>query len=298
MRIDGDVALTLAAQISYVDQMGWTGKVRNKDIRKNNTATRQLEENRWRSTDLYDIIQKLDIQQNKFLILRLLPRMDLFEILAFLTKEELLNGLSFFDRERLLFLIMHLPKRMLIQMMLQVFSLKYIVRAMPRDEIFAILKSKKVTMHEMMQAFQFMPLKYIQEIMAKILGRDVSKLRPEELRDILQNQDKRKVLDGMRKLSFKALQPFIYNLIEQNPELLMLLSPKFIFKMMDMLPKQGLIDACTVLPEEMILELLDQLPDFFLAQVADQVNPYDFEHYLLYQQQNLLLYLGGGLDAA
>jgi hypothetical protein len=298
MRIDGDVAMTLAAQISYIDQQGLTGKVLGKSIRKNNTATRQLQENGWRSIDLHEVLRKLDVHQNKFLILRLLPRMDLFEILYLLGREELINGLFFFDRERLLFLLMHLPKRMIIQMMLQVFSLQYLIRELPTREIFAILTAKKLTMREFMRAFEYMPMKFLHQILSKMFRQDMSKFQKPEIMEIFKNSRKRNVVDAMRMLPFKALQPFVYHLIQEDPELLMLLSPQFISKMMDRLPKRGLIDAASILPDEIILELLDHLPDFFLAQVADQIDPWQFEHYLMYQQQNLLYYLGGNAEAA
>jgi hypothetical protein len=296
MKINPDVAIMLSAQLTYQDMIGMGKKVNGKSF-KDNTGTRKLKENNWRDVDIDNVLEALDISQNKFMLLRLLPRMELFEILLLLDKEQLINGLMFLPKEQLVFLIMQLPKELLLKLLLYLMPLKDLVKEMPAKEIFGILKDRKITVKELVQAFkEAMPEKFLQFIMMKMTQADTSHLQKDELLSMFQQFRKREIIEGMKYLPFKALQPLIMNLIEKDPELLMNLSRDFIFKMINRYPKANLVDACRVLPDEIILEFLDQLPDFFLAMVAEQVDDSVFTQYLLSQQQNLLFYLGTGME--
>jgi Mg/Co/Ni transporter MgtE len=297
MRIEGDLAVALSAQVTYADMMGLTGKVLGKDL-KNNTGTRKLEENGWREQDIYEIIKALEVDKNKFLILRLLPRMELFDLIYLLDKEQLLFGLMFLPRERLLQLIIHLPKQLLIRMLLYMLPLKDLIKLMPSRELFNILRSRKLTTRDLIRGLRTLPEKFLRFIMMKMTLKDTPHLSQDELAAMFNNFHKRQLLDGMRMLPFKALMPLVHFLVEQDPELLMNLSRAFIFKVMDMMPKAALVDACRVLPDDILIEFLDQLPDHFLAQVAEQVDDTMFEQYLMSEQRNLLLYLASGQDAA
>lgn len=297
MRIEGDVAAYLAAQTSYTDLTGLTGRVNRKTLKKD-TGLRKLEEDGWRSQDLHDILELLDVSSNKFLLLRMLPRMDLFDILYMLDKEQLLFGLMYLPREQLVQMMMHLPKELILKILLYIIPLKDLIKLMPSTELFNILKSKKLDMKELLRAFKEMPEKYLQQIMAKMTGRNNPHLQKAELLAMFQDFPKRKVLEGMKMLPFKALQPLIQTLVERDPELLLELSHAFLFKVMDMMPKATLADAARVLPDDIIIEFLDQLPDFFLAMVAEQIDDTAFSQYLMSGQQNLLYYLASGEQAA
>lgn len=293
MRIEGDLALTLSAQVSYIEQIGLSGKVLTKDV-EDNTGTRKLRENNWRDVDLQQVIKSLDIAQNKFLLLRLLPRMEVFELLLMLDKEQLLYGLMYLPREQLLFLIMQLPKELLIRMLLYLMPLEDLIKMMPSRELFAILKNRRLETKDLIRAFKFMPEKYLQFILMKMTQKPLDKLQKGEMLAMFKQFRKRQIIDGMQMLPFKALQPLVHSLVEDDPELLLSVSTAFMYKMMDRVPKANLVDACRVLPDDLILDFLSQLPDQFLAMVAEQIDDSVFEQYLMSEQQNLLLYLGSG----
>jgi hypothetical protein len=293
MRIDGDLAVKLASQLSYIDMLGLNGVVLNRSIR-NNTGARFLEENGNRTLDLDEIVRLLEVSQNKYLIIMLLPRSAMLELLTLLEKDQLLMGLMLFPKEKLLQLMTYLPKEMLIKMLLHLMRLEDLIKRMPTGEIFNILRDKKVTERVLMQMFKTLApyyLKYLHFILMKMTGKNVSKLQQAEVLDSLKQFKKRQLLEGMKMLPFKALQPFILFLVQQDPELLMNLSGGFIFKLFDEMPKPMLVEGFREVPDDLIIEFLNQLPDMFLAMVVDQVDPNTFESYLLSEQPGLLQYL-------
>ncbi len=300
MRIEGieyNVASAMANQTSYIELMGLEGKVSASSI-DNNKGTRYLRENNWRGLDLYEVARHLQISQNKVMILRLLKRAELLQILQLLDKQKLINGLNFFSKERLLRLMMLLPKRILIKMLLHLFPMDYLVQKMPTHELFAILRSNKLDVRQMVKGFQMMDPKFLHFILGKIVGRNVDHLGMREMLDIFMKLKKRMILDGMKFLPFDALQPFVLNFTKQDPRLLENMSLAFIFKLFEKMAKPTMLDAFNVLPESMILKFLAQLPDKFLIMVAAQIDNATLEKYLIAQQPNLLAMLAGANLAA
>jgi hypothetical protein len=300
MRIEGiecEVAVALAAQTSYIEQMGLQGKVGTNSI-DDNTGTRFLREKNWRGVDMYEVLRNLQISKNKILILKLLQRADLLRILLLLHKDQLINGLRFFSKEKLLRLLMMLPKQVLIKMLLHLFSMEFLISKMPTHEIFSVLRNQKITVRELVKGFEMMDPKFLHFILGKITGMNVQHLSMREMLDIFMKLRKRTILDGMQFLPFKALMPFILNFTKKDPTLFESLSLAFIFKLFEKMSKPSMLECFQLLPESMILKFLGQLPDKFLIQVAAQIDDGAFEKYLVSQQSNLLAMLGGGNLAA
>ena len=249
--------------------------------------------------DLYEIIKALEISQNKYLILRLLSRPDLLEILALLDKEFLVEALNLFSKEQLMKLLTFLPKQVVIKMLLHVMRLEYFIEMMPREELFAILQHKKLTEKELIRGFEWaMDPKYLKQMLGKLTGEDVSKLSPEEVLSSFKNFKKRQILESMKNLPLKALQPLILFLVQEDQDLLMNVSNEFIMKQFLMLSKPNMIESFRILPEDILLEFLSLLPDQLLAMAANQIDDIAFERYLLSNQTQLLSQLGSGEMAA
>lgn len=300
MRIEGieyNVASAMANQASYIELMGLEGKVTTSSI-DNNKGVRYLQENNWRGLDLYEVTKQLQIAQNKLMILKLLKREELFQILRLLDKDKLINGLRFFSKERLLRLMMLLPKRVLIKMLLHLFPMDYLIQKMPPHELFAILRSGKLDVRQLVKGFKMMDPKFLHMILGKITGRNVNHLNMREMLAIFMKLKKRMILDGMKFLPYDALQPFVLNFTKKDPQLLENMSLAFIFKLFDKLTKPTMLDAFRVLPEGLILKFLAQLPDKFLLLVAAQINDAMLEKYLIAEQPNLLALLAGADLAA
>ncbi|MBX2859743.1 MAG: hypothetical protein KTR14_00790 [Vampirovibrio sp.] len=301
MRIEGiesELLVHLAAQnTTYIDEMGLNGKVQPSSL-EDNSGTRKLDENRWRGLDLYEVVKGLQVSDNKLMILSALKRSDWIQILHLLDKDQLLNGLRFFSKEKLLRLMTLLPKRLLIKMLLHLFPMEYLIAKMPTEELFNILRDGRLTEREMVKGFRKMPMKFLHFILNKITNAQVSHLKQAELLDIFMKLKKRMILNGMRMLPYKALTPFVLFHTQNNPDLLVNMSQKFMFDLFSRITKPTLIDAFQVVDNDIIIKFLSQLPDNLLIQAAAQVDDKVFEQYLLYEQPQLLAYLAGALEAA
>jgi hypothetical protein len=239
--------------------------------------------------DLYQIIELLDLTENKLAIMSLLRRSDWIRILYLLPKELLLNGLRLFSKEKLLNLVMYLPREELIKMMLFLFSPEELVQKMPTQELMQILRSPLLNNRALVRGLRQMDPKYVFLLLSRIYGdNQYEKKKPYELWQIFMNTDISRIREGLKTLSYKALTPFVTGFVKENPELLMLISDDFIFKLFDQMTKPTLIAGCSVLPEELLIRMLTQLPDKFLVQVAAQLDDKTFAEYLISRHANLL----------
>lgn len=287
--IDSDVALALSAQTSYVEMMGLNGIVMENDLVKGTGADRAIQEKQVNPNDLRAILAMLRLDQNKRLFLRLLQRGDLLRLMGLMDKQLLINGLNLISKEKLLSLISLLPMELLIKMMLRVIPLDNIISRMPMGQLFAILQSKQLTVPKMIEHFKTMDPKYLAQLLGKIVGKDVSHLSQVEMLNVMRNMKKHIILDGMKSLSFKALIPLVFGMVNQDKSLLLNMSLAYIYKMFDELAKPNFLEAFQVVPNQMIIDLfLSQLPDKFLVEVVNQMDTGQLEDILIAQFPNII----------
>jgi hypothetical protein len=249
--------------------------------------------------NLADIIKLLDIGTNKLAILRLLRRSDWIHLLYLLPKDLLINGLRLFGKEQLLRLIMLLPREFLIKMMLYLFSVEELVMKMPTRELLSILRSPKLDNTALMKGLQKMDPKFVFLLMERLYGdRQFSKMKPCDLWQMVRHTSKSRMLEEFKRLSYKALIPFVTGFVKDDPQLLMFISDEFVFNLFDRMSKPTLIASCIVLPEALLIKMLTQLPDKFLVQVAAQIDDAVFADYLMSQQPTLLYSLAASAAAA
>lgn len=239
--------------------------------------------------ELYEIIKLLDIGQNKLTILRLLRRSDWIKLLYLLPKELLINGLRLFSKEKLLRLIMSLPKEFLIKMMLFLFTIDELIAKMPTSELMRILRSPKLNNRALVRGLQQMNMEFIYLLLYRIYGdSNYAAMKPCDLWQLFMHTNKSRMMEAFKTLSFKALTPFATRFVKEDPELLMLISDEFIFKIFDRMTKPTLMTACIILPEDLLIKMLTQLPDNFLVQVAAQIDDKAFIEYLIFSQPQFL----------
>ncbi len=296
MRVEGiepELAKSLASQVSYLEMKGFNNRM-TVDMVSDNTGTRALQENGWRSQDLYEVLRLLELSKpdNKFMVLRLLDYTDLIEVLRLLDKEMLVFSLRFFSKEKLMRLMAHLPKELLIKMLLSVMRIEDLVEKMPTAELFRILRSFRLPTRELVKGFYHMPARFLNFLLYKVSGQDMSHLTHDEKMRVLMNTKKRQLLQAMKFLPWKALIPLVNFFAQRDPILLMHMSDRFIFKQFDAMQKSQIMQTFYALPENMIIELfLANLPTQHLVMAAAQVDPSVLQAYLLSEQPNLLAQL-------
>jgi hypothetical protein len=297
--IDVDSGVSLAAQISYSELKGVNGKIAP-DALADNSGVRFLQDNGWRSSDLYEITRALQLsgKENKILLLQLLKRSALLELIGLMDKGLIIDGLRFLSQEKLLRMMMLLPKMVLFQLLLQLMSLETLIKFMPPGELFNILRSRKLDNRAMLQGFQGMDPKFLLQLMGYILNTESHGLRHAEMLHVLFTTKKHIIMDGLKELPYKALQPFVTSFVKQNPELLELVSQAFVFKMLSQIPKPALLATLHCLPKEIIMDLfVSQLADKFLVMVASNIDEKTLSEYLISSQPQLLLSIAAGLAA-
>ena len=288
---DGDLlkgiganGLKSARNTSPVD---WKGRV-----------TRSARSQRGGSIDLHEVAKMLNVGANKMLILRLLKRSDLMALLYLMPKSQLVNALRLFSKSKLMRLLTMLPKKYLIKMLLNIFSIEELIKKMPTRELFNIMRSQKLTNRKMMQGFQQMDPQFIMQIFGKLFGnQDFGNMKFREMMQVFMQTDKSKLMEAMKSLPFKALQPLVTTFAKEDPQLLENLSGEFIFKLFDKMSKPTLLQGCMALPPEIIIKFLGQLPDPLLVLAVSQIDDHTLENYLISSQPQLLAMLAGGAAA-
>lgn len=307
MRIEGmeasfgpNTAVSLSAHIKkWKDEeekllMGPTGRsfpVAEGPRSHKTTRMKQLQSLRSRgNVDLRELIKLIKVESNKIKIMKMLRRQDWIKLLHLLPKELLVNGLRFFTKEKLLRMIMSLPKPLLIKLLLRVVKLADLIKKMPTVELMRILRSHKLQNRELAKGIMKLEPKFIMLLLDRIYGgnNDYSKLKPYDLFRIFMQTNKERMTEALKTMPFKVLQQLVGGFVKQDPELLLNLSDRFIFKLLEKRSKPELIQGCSILPPEILILMLCQLPDPLLMLTAAQVDDKVFEDYLIAQHSDLL----------
>jgi hypothetical protein len=294
MVVDPVHLLSISHTATLIEALKLQGKVRPTDLKTNDPA--RLQQSEKLSTDsMAEIIQLLNLPKNKFYVIRLLSYFDLMAILRSFKKHEkgkLVNGLHLFEKDTLLKLMSFLPKKLLVKLLLELFPLEAIIRRLPTRELMNILKAPRLNERALIKILAYLPTHILQRLVGFILEKPMELFGKGELLSVLQNMDKKKMMDGFLRLPPRILQGIVYFLVKQDPELLERMSTGFMFKMFQEVPKGDIVQSFWAMPHEIILDMLSYLPDTALQLVADQINTTPFESYLLASQTGLLASLG------
>lgn len=290
-----EIALWLAKKTTYIAMNGLSKIAKAKDI-KDNSGARFVKENVWRGNNVYTLLKHLQVSRNKMLFLMMLKRRDWIAILWLMDKEKLVMGLRFFSKDKLLQLMTLIPKRVLIRMLLRVFPLKELIKRMPIGEMLNIFKSKRLPEKVLIKAMKDIgDRRFLLQLLEHMTDKPMNRLTNQEMIQMMGNFKKHRMMDGMRFLPYKLLQPFMMKLMQQDPELLMRMTGNFIFKQFSMLSKSELIQPFMLVEKDLLIKILDHLPDKFIMQIAQTVDDNKFESYLISNHMNLLEWLGSEL---
>ncbi len=232
---------------------------------------------------------KLNLPENRFAILLLLPRSELFEMLELLGKEKLLNGLKFFTKEKLMTLIAGLPKKELLKMLFEMFTNpSQLIENLPTKELYLFLRSDKIEKGHFMKMFELMPHKTLSTIAGYLTKKNCKDMSKKELLHEIKGFEKFHIIDSFRKLDDKSLRNFITTMTDSYPKLYNEFSHLALFNVANRFAKIDLIESMIVIDESKIMNMLAELPDKLLALTVSQIDPEVFAALLLNDYQEIL----------
>lgn len=232
---------------------------------------------------------KLNLPENRFAILMMMPPSELFQMLQLLGKENLLNGLKFFTKDKLMRFIGQLPKRDLLKMLFYMFTDKdQIIEHLPTKEIYRFLSSNKIEKGHFMKIFEMLPRQTLSTIAGYLTGKKCDKMsRPDLLKEI-EPFKKYQLVNGIKRLDEKTLRGFVTTLTEAFPKLYNEFSHVALFNVSAKFARVDLIDAMRVIDESKVMNMLADLPDKLLALTVSQIDPEVFAHVLMKSHKDLL----------
>ncbi len=287
MRVDGINALDLASYYNYLQETGLDTYFTSSAV-KNNSGQRYLQETGWRSQDLQSMMDKLNVSNNKYFIIRMMQRGDAVNLLSLLQKDQLVQALNFFPRSKLILFINFLPKDVVLKMLLSVIPLDQLLQLFPTETIFNILRSKRLQVSGLVKGFENMPLDVLQQLMCKITGKNMDHVEMPELLSMFQQLKKHQILDGMKSMPQKQLFQMILGVVKMDPQLMMMIPKGDFMNVISVMPKPNLIQLFQLLPKNTLVQFLAQLPDKFLAMAAAQLDTTTFEQVLMNQYPDLI----------
>ncbi len=232
---------------------------------------------------------RLNIPQNRFAILLMMPTSELFQMLELLGKDNLLNGMRFFTKEKLMRFIAQLPKRDLLKMLFYMFTDKdQIIEHLPLKELHRFLTSNKIEKGHFMNIFEMLPRQTLSTIAGYLTGKECGKMSKADLLKEIEPFKKYQIVNGVKKLDEKALRGFITTMTEAFPKLYNEFSHKALFDVSAGFARVDLIEGMRVIDDSKIMDMLSDLPDKLLALTVSQIDTDVFSHILLNDHKDLL----------
>ncbi|HSA06902.1 MAG TPA: hypothetical protein P5556_06960 [Candidatus Gastranaerophilales bacterium] len=232
---------------------------------------------------------KLNVSENRFALLLMMPSSELFQLLELLGKENLLNGLKFFTKEKIMGFIAKLPKKDLLKMLFYMFTdKKQLIENLPLKELHNFLSSDKIEKGHFMKIFELLPRQTLAIIAGHLTGKKCDKMSQKDLLKEIEPFKKYQMTNGVKKLDEKTLRGFVTTLTESFPNLYNEFSHIALFNVSAKFAKTDLIDAMTVIDNSKIMDMLSELPDKLLALTVSQIDPEIFANVLLADHKDLL----------
>lgn len=232
---------------------------------------------------------KLNLPENRFAILMMIPRSELLQIAELLGKEQLLSGLKFFTKEKLMALIGQLPKRDLLQMLFHLFTDKQqIIEHLPTKELHRFLSSDKIEKGHFLKIFEMLPRETLATIVGYLTGENWDKSAKADMLDRVKDFKKFQLVNGIKKLDERHLRELVTTMTEAYPKLYGEFSHLSLFNVADRFARGDLIESMIVVDSDKILDMLTELPDHLLALTISQIDPEIFAAVLLNNYQDLL----------
>ena len=232
---------------------------------------------------------KLNLPENKFAILMMMPTSELYRLMELLGKEHLLNGLKFFTKEKLLGLISNLPKKDLLKMLFYMFTdKKQLIENLPTKELHRFLSSNKIEKGHFMKIFEMLPKETLSTIAGYLTGQKCDKMTRTNLLEKIEPFKKYQLVNGIKKLDEKTLRSFVTTLTDSFPKLYNEFSHASLFNVSAKFARTDLVESMNVIDNSKIMDMLTELPNNLLALTVSQIDPDVFAHILLNNHKDLL----------
>jgi len=242
-------------------------------------------------TDYSTLIEmlKLNLPENKFAVLKLMPHAELLHFLALLDKDNLLNGLKFFKKEKILQFIGNLPKKDLLKMLSKMYiSNDQLVENFSIKELNQFLSSKKLDKSNMLKIFQSLSATELAQMAEATTGVSQGNKSQAQLLKVLGDLNSTQITDGIKGLEYKKMRNITSELLKQDPSLYTEFTQQALFNQTVDFAKTSIIEGMDVLDSEQLIKYLDVLPNNMLALVATQLDTETLAQILVNDYQNLL----------
>ena len=225
---------------------------------------------------------------NRFMIIKNMSMADVRKLLKHLSKQDLIWGIKYFSLDKIMELLMELPKKELLRLVFENFTLKDILKLMPTDKMDAFLKNEKVQREDIMKYFQQLEKKDLERIMSGILNRDMENADRETMLAFMDSLDDRKFKEFILKMQREDKSNLIMALCKEKPKLMLEFDNEDIAKPLIELDKADLLKSMMVLDEKYLIAMVEELPDDLLVLVATQIDPAIFADILVNEFADIL----------
>lgn len=239
---------------------------------------------------LIDLFQLAD-PRNKLAILGAMTTSQLEKLIPMLETKDLVEGLNFFTQASLLDMLRDIPKEELMKTVFQLFSETQVIEYMPEEELDKLLTGTDVDKDKILDALQYIPEMYLQQIIESITGEESQGNSSDLVRQIGQFGD----LDY--KNALKNLQPtqkrqLTFILTNQENKLYEKFDTGAYTHMINReRDKDETVKAMSVIKPEYLERMMKELPQDLLAVVITQIDTEKFADALINKFPELLAQL-------
>lgn len=244
-------------------------------------------------TDVEQLIELFQLAdpQNKLAILQQMTSSQLEKLIPMLETNDLVEGLNFFTQTGLLDLLKDIPKEELLKTVFQLFSEAQVIEYMPEKELDALLTHEDMDKERVLQAMQFIPEMYLQQILESVTGQEADGTSSELINQIAQLGD----LDYKNALTnFQPTQKreLTFILTNQENKLYEKFSTDAYTHMINReRDKDETVKAMRVIKPEYLQKMMKELPQDLLSIVITQIDTDKFADALINKFPELLAQL-------
>lgn len=237
---------------------------------------------------------KLADPKNKFRILSQMSSADLQSFLNVLEKEDLAIGLNFFTQDKLLKLLESIPKEQLVQVALEMFPPREIMKLMPDAQIDKFLQSSDLDKGMVLKHLKSLPPEMIASMIENATGQPVKGSNQGDLIKQLSQLPPDKYKDALTSMDPQIKRQFILGMASEDPKLFQLFDTDSYIGLLNKKQKPELVQAMGSIDQTQMMKMIEQLPQDLLAVVVSQIDPEIFADLLVNNFQDILAQIAAG----
>lgn len=242
------------------------------------------------SSILIELFQLAD-PENKLIILHQMTSSQLNKLIPMLETEDLVQGLYFFTQTSLLDLLKDIPKEELLKTVFQLFSEAQVIEYMPEKELDGLLTHEDMDKEKLLQALQFIPEMYLQQILESVTGQESNGTSSELISQIgkLRDLDYKNAITNFQPTQKRQLTFILTN--QENKLYEKFSTDAYIHIINRERDKDETVKAMRVIKPEYLQKMMTELPQDLLAVVITQIDTEKFADALINKFPELLAQL-------